>query len=92
MGALAGLGVGLGLIALLESRDNGLRSEDDVLRVLDLPVLASIPLIETADDRRRERRRRVFGFVGAAVALVVAAGAAAFAWSQGLIHLPVSVR
>ena len=47
IGALAGLGVGLGLVALLEYRDNGLRSEDDVVSVLSLPVLAAIPVIET---------------------------------------------
>jgi len=92
VGALAGLGVGLGLIALLEYRDNGLRSEDDVLSVLGLPVLAAIPVIETAEDLRRERRRRVFGFVGAAVALVVVVGAAVFAWAYGLIRLPLLVQ
>jgi len=92
MGAMAGLGVGLGLIALLEYRDNGLRSEEDVLSVLRLPVLAAIPVIETAADRRRARRRRVLGFVGTAVTLVVVASAAAFAWALGLIQLPVSVR
>ncbi len=34
---------GLGLVALLEYKDKGLRSEDDVLSVLRLPVLAAIP-------------------------------------------------
>ena len=38
---------GFGLVAFLEYRDNDLRSEEDVLRVLSIPVLASIPRIET---------------------------------------------
>jgi uncharacterized protein involved in exopolysaccharide biosynthesis len=89
IGALAGLGVGLGLIALLEYRDNGLRSEEDVLSVLRLPVLAVIPVIVTSPDRRRARRRRVLGLVGAAVVFVSLAGAAAMAWVYGLIRLPL---
>jgi capsular polysaccharide biosynthesis protein len=41
-----GLLVGGGLAFLLEYLDDSLRSEEDVRRVLDLPVLGVIPLIE----------------------------------------------
>jgi polysaccharide chain length determinant protein (PEP-CTERM system associated) len=92
LGALAGLGVGLGLIGFLEYRDNGLRSEDDVMRVLELPVLASIPVIETAEDRRLAHRARVLGFAGTAVAAAVVIGAVAIAWAYGLLQLSVLVR
>ena len=58
VGTLAGLGLGLGLVALLDYRDKGLRSEDDVLTVLQLPVLAAIPIIRGAQSRRRFGWRR----------------------------------
>ena len=54
MGALAGLALGLALIALLEYRDTSFRTDDDVALSLSLPVLAVIPAMTT----RRERERR----------------------------------
>ncbi len=42
-GAIGGLLLGLGLIGLLEFRDSSFKSEDDVVRVLSLPVLALVP-------------------------------------------------
>jgi capsular polysaccharide biosynthesis protein len=92
MGALAGLSVGLGFVALLHYRDKGLQSEDDVLCVLRLPVLAAIPIIVTDRDLRRAKRRRVLGAVGAAAVLVAIVGAGVFAWTTGLIQLPPSLR
>jgi len=92
MGALAGLGVGLGLIALLEYKDNGLRSEDDVRSVLQLPVLAVIPVIETSYDRNLMRRRRKLRIAGAIVASVVLAGAGVIAWAYGLLRIPSVLR
>ncbi len=41
----AGLAVGLGLALWMEMRDKALRTEQDVLAVLDLPVLVSLPWI-----------------------------------------------
>jgi len=58
VGALIGLGVGLGLVALLDYRDKGLRSEEDVLAVLNLPVLATIPVIGSGRGRVRNRRQK----------------------------------
>jgi polysaccharide chain length determinant protein (PEP-CTERM system associated) len=89
MGAIAGLGVGLGFIALLEYRDKGLRSEDDVLSVLRLPVLAVIPVIETRLDLTRKRRRRVLGVVSTAAVVIVLAGVTVFAWTSGYLRLPL---
>ena len=57
------LGVALG--AFLEYRDTSLRSEDEILRTLSLPVLAAIPVMvggrrprPAAARRRRVGRRR----------------------------------
>jgi len=44
MGAMAGLAIGLGSVALLEYRDTTLRTDDDVVIAVSLPVLAMIPM------------------------------------------------
>ena len=76
-GAAAGLLLGLALIALLEYRDTSFRSEEDVARVLALPVLAVVPVMRTSAERRLWRRR----LLAAALALVVVVGSAAvYAW------------
>jgi len=92
LGALAGLGIGLGLAMVLDYGDKALRTEDDVVSVLKVPVLASIPVIETSSDLQRARRRRRYSLLGAAAAalLLVAAGVAA--WSSGALQLPLLFR
>jgi uncharacterized protein involved in exopolysaccharide biosynthesis len=42
-GVAAGLALGLGLVLLFEVRDKSIRTESDVIEVLDLPMLASMP-------------------------------------------------
>ncbi len=58
-GAGAGIGLVLGLVlgALRELKDSSLRTEEDVLQGLDLPVLAIVPTVVTVTDRTRLRRR-----------------------------------
>jgi hypothetical protein len=77
MGAVFGLSLGLGLTALLEQLDSSLKTEDDVLQALMLPVLALIPLMSSGDDQRRSGRRRavVLSCVAAGVVLISAAAA-----------------
>jgi capsular polysaccharide biosynthesis protein len=56
-GALGGLAIGVGLLWLLEYRDRTLRTEQEVLDALELPVLALVPSMVGV----RERRQRVLG-------------------------------
>lgn len=53
----AGLIVGLGLALWLELRDKAIRTEEDVIAVLDLPMLVSLPWIgaEAGDNGTRAR-------------------------------------
>ena len=78
MGAALGLALGLGLTALLEYLDSSLKTEDDVVQALMLPVLALIPFMANGGDERRSRKRRalVLSCVAAAVVLISAAAAA----------------
>jgi polysaccharide chain length determinant protein (PEP-CTERM system associated) len=81
-GALAGLGLGLGLAFILEYRDRSMHTEDDALLCLSLPVLAMVPVITTKAERRLARQRRIMTSLAATAGVVlVAAGAAA--WKLG---------
>jgi polysaccharide biosynthesis transport protein len=55
-GAAAGLAIGILWIWLLEYRDSTFKSETDIVRVLDLPVLALIPAISSDLDNRTRRK------------------------------------
>jgi hypothetical protein len=57
----AGLVLGLGLVALLEYRDATFRTDDDVKTVIGLPVLAVVPVMQSAGEQRRVRVRRLAG-------------------------------
>ena len=72
-GFAVGLLIGLAIVALLELRDASFRSDTDVLEVLALPVLASVPRIEGAADRSEKRRRRLMVSLATATCVVAAA-------------------
>ena len=78
IGAIAGLALGLGLVGLLEYRDTTLRTDDDVVSTLKLPVLAVIPLLVTSVDERLRRRRRWAAVAGAVSIMVI--GTALVVW------------
>jgi uncharacterized protein involved in exopolysaccharide biosynthesis len=53
MGMGAGLFIGLALVGLLEYRDTTFKTDDEIRHVLDLPVLAVVPLMRSEAERRR---------------------------------------
>jgi polysaccharide chain length determinant protein (PEP-CTERM system associated) len=69
IGVLAGLLLGFGLVALVEYRDTSFRTEDDVLQVLALPVLAVIPFMESPQEQRRRHLKIILTSVAGVVAL-----------------------
>jgi hypothetical protein len=85
MGILAGLGLGIALVALLEYRDTTLKTDEDVVTSLALPVLAVIPAMITTADRRRMKRRRVLLTLSASAAVVLAV-VAVVAWRLELLQ------
>jgi len=83
VGAALGLGLAAALIAFIEYRDMTIRSEDEILRTLVLPVLAAIPIVIGAFERRRQRRVRI---ASVAVSILVTVGIAAAAlWRLGVL-------
>jgi len=82
-GAGFGLMLGVALAAFLEYRDTSLRSEDEILRTLVLPVLAAIPLMTAVSERGHRRRMVVASALGT---VLTAAGIAALAlWRLGML-------
>jgi hypothetical protein len=77
LGALAGLGLGVALVALLEYRDRSFRSDIDVRAALNLPVVAMIPIMITPAERRRRLLRRIAVSVATTCAI---AAMAVVAW------------
>jgi polysaccharide chain length determinant protein (PEP-CTERM system associated) len=78
MSLAMGLALGGGLIALLEYRDRSLRTDDDVMLVLALPVLAVIPQMVSSTERQALRRRKLM--MSAAGAFGVICVAVVFVW------------
>jgi polysaccharide chain length determinant protein (PEP-CTERM system associated) len=78
-GTGAGLAFGVLLVALLEYRDSSFTSEDDVVRLLNVRVLALVPMmISDAEQRSRKRRLAII-----AIGIVVLTGSGAvFALSR----------
>ena len=86
MGILAGLGVGLGLVAWLEYRDSSFKTDDDIVSTLALPVLAVIPIMTNAGERRAERRRKVLLAASASIGCMTIAAAVMVVWRFKLVE------
>ena len=80
IGLLVGLAVGVALIALLEYRDSTFRNDDEILRLLALPVLAVVPVMASDVERRRQRFRGIALNVGLGSTVVVCLAAVAYSF------------
>jgi hypothetical protein len=71
MGFAAGLGIAMLLIALLEYRDRSFKTDEDVARVLTLPVLAVVPLMQSEIEKHRAFRNHMVMGVGLGTTVLV---------------------
>ena len=78
----AGLALGLGLTVLLEIRDQSFRNAVEIVPVLSLPVLASVPAIMTRTERLRARRLVLAMMT---IFLTLAGSGGAVAYKYGII-------
>jgi capsular polysaccharide biosynthesis protein len=83
-GVFGGLLVGAALVGLIEYRDSSFRTDTDIVTVLALPVLATIPAILSRDDRAHRRRKRLYAVAAAGLVGVMVVGAVVL-WRQGLL-------
>lgn len=81
LGLAVGLLLGLGIAAFLEFKDASFRSDAEVLDVLGMPVLASIPRVWTADEQKQHRTRTLALSLAGALCL---AGLGYVAWTLQL--------
>ncbi len=75
LGLLFSVALGGGAAAAQESFDASVRGPNDIRQLLQVPALASIPVIVTREDRARKKRRVWFSLGGVVVALFVAVAA-----------------
>ena len=80
LGLLGGLALGVALLALMEYRDGTFRSDDELSRVLALPVLAVVPAMASMVERRRARARQLALNVGLGSTVVVCLAVVAFSF------------
>jgi hypothetical protein len=59
VGMAVGLGLGIGLIALLEYRDTSFKTDTEVAGLLALPVLAVVPLMRSDGDQALAAKRQL---------------------------------
>ena len=73
LAVILALGAGLGFGTFMESLDNTVHNSDDLSTLIDKPVLAVIPYLETKADINRQRRKKiiVFGCILTTLILVV---------------------
>jgi polysaccharide chain length determinant protein (PEP-CTERM system associated) len=79
IGVVIGLVAGLALGTLIEYRDSTIRTDEEVVESLSLPVLALIPVMTTVFDRARQRRIRLL--VSTAVLFIATAAAGIVFWT-----------
>jgi hypothetical protein len=72
IGFVLGIGAGVGLASLREFSDQSVRDARSLSAATGFPVLAGIPEIVTAGDRRRRRIRKILLIAGIIVSMVSA--------------------
>ena len=73
VGLLLSIAVGFGAVVAQDSFDASIRGPHDIRQLLQVPALASIPVIVTLADRRRRKRINRFSWGGGVTAILVAA-------------------
>jgi hypothetical protein len=73
-----GLAISMLLVGLLEYRDRTFKTDDEVARVLSLPVLAVIPLMRTATEQKWALRRRICFALGLGTTVAACLGIVAY--------------
>jgi polysaccharide chain length determinant protein (PEP-CTERM system associated) len=75
-----GLAIGLALIVFFEYIDKSFKIDSEITTLLDLPVLAAVPLMRSAVERRRRLRRQIILNAGLASVVLACAGVVAYAF------------
>ncbi|MGH8323441.1 MAG: lipopolysaccharide biosynthesis protein, partial [Steroidobacteraceae bacterium] len=72
LGLLMAVSLGFGAVVARESLDASVRGPTDIRQLLQVPALASIPIIVTATDRARHQRMLRYSWGGGVVVATLA--------------------
>jgi len=67
----AGLGIGCGLVFLLEHLNTSFRRPEDIESYLGLSVLATLPLICHEKDKQRQKVNQIFSILSIVLSLIL---------------------
>jgi polysaccharide chain length determinant protein (PEP-CTERM system associated) len=84
-GSASGLILGVLMIAFLEYRDSSFRREEEIVKVLTLPVLALVPLMISEEELQTARRRKRVVAAGIVAMILVIGSAAMVIWRLQLL-------
>jgi succinoglycan biosynthesis transport protein ExoP len=73
VGLLLSIAAGVGAVVARDSIDASIRGPHDIRQLLQVPALASIPIIVTLADRKRRRRINRYSWGGGVAAILTAA-------------------
>jgi len=71
LGLVLSLGLGVGAAAAQESFDASVRGPADIRQLLQVPAIASIPVIFTAQDRARRKRVVRYSLAGSIIGVIL---------------------
>lgn len=80
-----GLGVGGGISFLLEIFDTSFREATDLTAFLNLPVLCSLPVVSSAQLRKKEKLMSILWGSALALSLLTIVALFAICWKKGMI-------
>jgi polysaccharide biosynthesis transport protein len=71
VGLVLAIGLGAGAVAAQESFDASVRGPNDIRGLLQVPALASIPIIVTRREVARHKRQVMYSWLGSAITMVL---------------------
>jgi hypothetical protein len=72
----------MALVGLREYWDTSFKSEEEVARILNLPVLALVPVLIQEHERRTLHRKSIVGSALAVIVVLVSSAAAFALWKM----------
>ncbi len=80
IGLAVGVGLGVLLVAAMEMLDKRLYREKEILALLPVPVIATVPEIQSVQEIQQERGKMMLGWMMAAVVLLIIAAGSVYSY------------